>query len=148
MEPEAVIEDEIRQQIQVLDERQCPDPVYGQVPSFSGSDRGILDLLAVDYTGRLTVIELKAAESVHLPLQALDYWLRVKWHLERGDFTRLGYFPGVTLQNTPPRLVLAGPALRFHPSNERLLTYFRPDIEVARIGLAEGFGSIRVLYRY
>ena len=67
--------------------RCCRDPIYGQVPAFAGGDRGILDLLAVDRTGRLVVIELKASADLHLPLQALDYWIRVKWHLDRGEFS-------------------------------------------------------------
>ena len=38
----------------------------------------MLDLLTVDRCGRLLVIELKADEDLHLPLQGLDYWLRVR----------------------------------------------------------------------
>ena len=38
----------------------------------------MLDLLTLDRNGRLTVIELKADEDLHLPLQALDYWIRVR----------------------------------------------------------------------
>ncbi|MBI4905461.1 MAG: hypothetical protein HY820_17640 [Acidobacteria bacterium] len=146
--PEAMIEEQIRSQLETLDAHLRPDPVYGQVPNFSGPDRGILDLLAIDYTGRLAVIELKATESVHLPLQALDYWLRVKWHLERNDFSRYGYFPGLAIRRDAPRLLLAAPALRYHPTNERILGYFRRVIEVQRIGLAEGPGPIRVMFRY
>lgn len=148
LEPEALIEQQTRSQMETLDARLRPDPVYGQVPNFSGADRGILDLLAIDFTGRLAVVELKATESVHLPLQALDYWLRVKWHLAQNDFSRHGYFPGLALRADAPRLLLAAPALRFHPTNERILTYFQPDIEVQRIGLAEGPGALRVLFRY
>jgi hypothetical protein len=29
--------------------------------------------------GRLAVLELKAGEDIHLILQAVDYWLRVRW---------------------------------------------------------------------
>ncbi len=39
------------------------------------------------------MIELKASEDVHLPLQALDYWMRVQWHVERREFQANGYFP-------------------------------------------------------
>ena len=59
------------------------------------------------------MIELKASEDVHLPLQALDYWMRVKWHLDRGEFTRRGYFPGSELPNQPPRLLLVSPGAGF-----------------------------------
>ncbi len=75
------------------------DYVYTQVPAFAGGDRGMLDLLTADRNGRLVVIELKAEEDLHLPLQGLDYWLRVKWlnmqGRDRGDigeFQRNGYF--------------------------------------------------------
>jgi len=118
------------------------------VPAFAAGERGILDLLAVDYSGRLTVVELKASADLHLPLQALDYWLRVKWHLDRGDFSRHGYFPGIELRPDPPRLLLVSPALEFHPTSETLLSYFAPGIEVQRIGLAvEWRRELQVLFR-
>lgn len=37
----------------------------------------MLDLLTPDRNGRLTILELKADEDLHLPLRALDYWIRV-----------------------------------------------------------------------
>jgi hypothetical protein len=76
--PEAWLESQARAEIETLDATLRRDPIYGQVPAFAGGERGILDLLAVDHTGRLTVVELKACADLHLPLQALDYWLRVK----------------------------------------------------------------------
>ena len=79
--------------IQTVDAALRCDPVYGQVPAMAGGDRGVLDLLAVDHTGRLAVIELKASADLHLPLQALDYWIRVKWHLDRGEFSAVRLFP-------------------------------------------------------
>lgn len=39
-------------------------------PRLRASDRGMIDLLAATREGRLTVIELKADEDIHLPLQA------------------------------------------------------------------------------
>ena len=68
--------------------------MYGQVPQFTAGERDVVDLLGAEPCGRLCVLELKASEDVHLPVQALDYWLRVRWHCERGDFTANGYFPG------------------------------------------------------
>ena len=48
----------------------------------------------------------------------------------------------------PPRLLLAGPALDFHPSTETLLSYFSADIEVERIGLASGWRqTLQVMFR-
>ena len=133
--PEAWLESQVRNSIEQLDARFLAAPVYGQVPAFAAADRGVLDLLAVERGGRLAVIELKASEDVHLPLQALDYWMRVKWHLDRGEFSRKGYFPGIQLPNQPPRLLLVSPALDFHPSNETVLRYFSPAVPVERVGV-------------
>jgi hypothetical protein len=134
--PEAWLESQARAHLDVVDASLERDPVYGQVPAFAGGERGILDLLAVDYSGRLAVIELKASADIHLPLQALDYWIRVEWHLDRGEFSANGYFPGIELRPDPPRLLLVSPSLEFHPTTETILGYFAPHIEVERIGLA------------
>lgn len=134
-DPEAWLESQVRSNLAVIDPSLAPAPVYGQVPAFAAGDRGILDLLAVDRAGRLAVIELKATSDLHLPLQALDYWMRVRWHLERGEFGERGYFPGASLRIDPPRLLLVAPALEFHPSTEGILSHFSPAIEVERIGL-------------
>ena len=96
----------------------------------------MLDLLAVDHAGRLAVVELKASADLHLPLQALDYWVRVKWHLDRGEFGANGYFPGIALRPEAPRLLLVSPSLEFHPTTEAILRFFAPQIEVERVGLA------------
>ena len=146
--PEAWLESQARAQIETLDATLRRDPIYGQVPAFAGGERGIMDLLAVDYTGRLTVVELKASADLHLPLQALDYWVRVKWHLEARDFSANGYFPGIELRAEPPRLLLVSPSLDFHPSTETILSYFAPAIEVQRVGLAvEWRKGLQVMFR-
>ena len=146
--PEAWLESQVRKHIEAVDARLLVTPVYGQVPAFAAADRGILDLLAVDRAGRLTVIELKASEDIHLPLQALDYWMRVKWHLDRREFSTRGYFPGLELRNEPPRLLLVSPALDFHPSNERVLRYLLPGIEVERVGVSlEWQRELKVMFR-
>lgn len=134
--PEAWLESQARAQLDVIDASLRTDPVYGQVPAFAGGERGILDLLAVDTSGRLAVVELKASADLHLPLQALDYWVRVAWHLNRNEFSTNGYFPAIELRREPPRLLLVSPSLEFHPSTETILGYFAPHIEVERIGLA------------
>mgnify|MGYP001166944290 CR=1 FL=1 len=151
LEPEGVIEAQVRADVTALDASLLASPVHGQVCSFAAAQRGVFDLLAVDFRGRLAVIELKASESVHLPLQALDYWIHVQYHLARGALAE--YFPGIGLREQAPRLLLAAPALCHHPSNERVLRYFRADIEVERIGLAYGLaerwsGPLKVLFRY
>jgi len=133
--PEAWLESQVRADLAAVDPTLESAPVYGQVPAFAAGDRGLLDLLAADRAGRLAVIELKASADLHLPLQALDYWMRVRWHVERGEFGARGYFPGVNLRKDPPRLLLVAPALEFHPSTEIILGCFSPEIEVERIGV-------------
>jgi hypothetical protein len=133
--PEAWLESQVRNAIEQMDARFLAAPVYGQVPAFAAADRGVLDLLAVERGGRLAVLELKASEDPHLPLQALDYWMRVKWHLDRDEFSAKGYFPGIELRNQAPRLLLVSPALDFHPSNETVLRYFSSAVPVERVGV-------------
>lgn len=131
-----------------MDPNLLPAPVYGQVPAMAGGERGIIDLLAAGRDGRLAVLELKASEDIHFPLQTLDYWMRVKWHLDRGEFTQLGYFPGLALRPEPPRLLLVAPALDFHPKTEVILRFFAPQIEVERIGLAADWrAQLEVMFR-
>jgi hypothetical protein len=146
--PEAWLESQARAQIETLDASLLCDPIYGQVPAFAGGERGILDLLAADRAGRLAVVELKASADLHLPLQALDYWIRVKWHLDRGEFPAHGYFPGLLLRPEPPRLLLVSPSLEFHPTTETILSYFSPAIDVERIGLAADWRKgLQVMFR-
>jgi hypothetical protein len=147
-ETEALLEARIRAEIEAIDATLRTAPVYGQVPQFAGGHRSVIDLLAVDGGGRLAVIEIKADQDIHLPLQALDYWMRVKWHLDRGDFTTRGYFPGIPLQSEAPRLLLVAPALDYHPSNEAVLRYFSPEIPVERLGVAvEWRRELKVMFR-
>ena len=123
--PEAWLESQVRRGIEQIDANFYPAPVYGQVPQFAGGERGVMDLLAADRDARLAVIEVKAVEDIHLPLQALDYWMRVKWHLDRNEFSGRGYFPAIgAWRRRSPRLMLVAPALDFHPSNEVVLRLF------------------------
>ncbi|HYL78299.1 MAG TPA: hypothetical protein VEU96_29180 [Bryobacteraceae bacterium] len=146
--PEAWLESQVRTHIETIDARLLPELLYGQVPAFAAAGRGVLDLLAVDRTGRLAVIELKASEDIHLPLQALDYWMRVRWHLQRREFSAHGYFPALELRSDPPRLLLVAPALEVHPTNERVLRYFSPSIEVERVGVGiEWRKELKVMFR-
>lgn len=146
--PEARLEASARRQIQVISPDLIPSPVYGQVPAVIGLERGVLDLLAAARDGRLAVIELKASQDPQLPVQALDYWLRVNGHAAQGDFSARGFFPGIPLRRDPPRLILVAPALEFHPTTETLLRYFSPSIEVERVGIAIPWeNELRVLFR-
>lgn len=146
--PESWLESSVRSRLHIVDGDLLPNPVYSQVPAVAGDERGIIDLLTCGRQGRLALLELKASEDVHLPLQGLDYWMRVHWHLKRGNFSSRGYFPGVEIRPDPPRLLLVSPAFHFHPSTETILRYFSPRVEVERVGLsAEWRSEIKVVFR-
>jgi hypothetical protein len=131
-----------------IDARLDPRHIYAQVPAFSSGDRGIIDLLGATRDGRLAVLELKASEDIHLVMQAVDYWLRVRFHHDQDDFRRYGYFPEVPLNVKPPLLFLVAPGFRFHPSTDIVLRYLSPEIEIARIALAENWRrGLRVVFR-
>lgn len=138
-----VIADPVR-----IEPRLDPHFLYSQVPAASAGDRGIIDLLGITREGRLVVIELKAGEEVQLLMQAIDYWLRVRHHQERGDFPRHGYFPGMTISPRPPLVLLVAPSLRFHPAADVLAHSLVPEIEIYRIGLNENWRrGLRVVLR-
>ena len=130
--PEGWLESQVRENLEAIDASLLSVPLYGQVPVFGGGDRDVIDLLAVDNTGRLVVIELKTTADLQLPFQALDYWLRVRKHLNAGDFTRLGYFAGQVIRAEAPRILLVAPALEFHSTTEVLLDALSPAIEITR----------------
>lgn len=134
-QPEAWLESQVRAAISLIDPRIRQTPLYSQAPEFASGRRSVMDLLACEQDGRLVVVEIKASQDIHLPLQALDYWMRVKWHLERGEFAERGYFPGIALKAEAPRLLLIAPTLEFHPTNEAVLRFFSKEVEVQRIGV-------------
>jgi hypothetical protein len=137
--PERWIETMIREDPTRLDARLDARYLYSQLPAFTAGSRGILDLLGVTRRGRLVIIELKASEDIQLPIQAMDYWLRVRRHQREGDFERYGYFPGIELDSEPPIVWLVAPGLQFHSTTEIFLKYFSPEIHVTRIGLNENW---------
>jgi len=131
-----------------LDPALLPDCVYPQVPAFSGMDRGVIDILLATRSGRLAVLELKLQEDINLPLQGLDYWLRVKWLHERGQLQQFGYFPGIELANSPPLLYLVCPAFRFHSTTGRMLRYLEPTLRILQVGINDGWREgIKILFR-
>ena len=131
-----------------VDARLDPRHLYTQVPAFSSGDRGIIDLLGATRDGRLAILELKASEDIQLVMQAVDYWLRVRYHHEQDDFRRYGYFSDIALNPRPPLLFLVAPGFQFHPSADIVLRYLSPEIEVARIALAENWRQgVRVVFR-
>jgi len=147
-DPEEWLASQVRASLNVVDASLLPTPIYSQAPACLGGQRGLIDLLAVDYCGRLAVIELKASQDIHLPLQALDYWMRVKWHLDREEFSPHGYFPGIELRKEAPKMLLISPALEFHPTSETILQFFSPSIEIERIGVGASWREkLQVMFR-
>ncbi|HMD39542.1 MAG TPA: hypothetical protein VKH15_09680 [Candidatus Acidoferrum sp.] len=141
---EALVREDVSRVDAVLDQRF----VYSQVFARAGGEHGILDLLTVTRSKRLAILELKASEYLHLPLQAAEYWLRIRRHLEQRDFARYGYFPGIELQTAPPLVYLVAPALHFHPVTDTLLRFLPPEMEVTRVGLSESWRrGLRVVMR-
>jgi hypothetical protein len=102
LQPERWLESIVHEDVTRIDAMLDQRFVYAQVFVNVGGEHGILDLLTVTRSGRLAVIELKASEHIHLPLQAADYWLRVRRQLQGGEIARYGYFQGVALQQAPP----------------------------------------------
>lgn len=160
MQPERWLESVLRRDVTAIDERLDAAHVYTQVPAFAASDRGMLDVLSVDKDGRLAVIELKADDDLHLALQGLDYWVRVRWHhlqtadsaggpsFGLGEFQRHGYFAGVRLAEAAPRLYLVAPALRVHPATEVVLRHLSPRVEWELVALGERWREqVKVVWR-
>jgi hypothetical protein len=147
-QPERWLESIVRSDVTRIDPALDPRFVYSQVFATAGGEHGILDLLTITRSGRLAIIELKASEHIHLPLQAADYWLRIRRHLAQNDFHRYGYFPGIEMQSAPPLVYLVAPALHFHSTTDALLRSLSPDLEFVRVGLAESWRrGIRVVMR-
>ena len=148
MHPERWLESLVKTDVSVIDERLEPESVYSQVPAFSAADRAMIDVLTLTRDGRLAVVELKADEDIHLPLQGLDYWARVQWHHDRGEFLRFGYFGGRELSPLPPLLFLVAPALHVHPATDTILRYISPEIEWAFAGIDERWREgVKVVFR-
>src|SRR5258708_4814607 len=116
MYPERWLESLVFKNVAAVDSRLDPAYVYSQVPAFSASDRAMIDVLTCTHDARLAVLELKADEDIHLPLQGLDYWARVQWHHQRVEFQQYGYFPGLIISPKLPLLFLVAPSLPVPPS--------------------------------
>lgn len=158
MQPEHWLESRLKAGIEELLPGLRGDLMYTQVPALSSGDRGMLDLLTLDRTGRLVVIELKADEDLHLPLQALDYWIRVRaLNDDRQSaaggrpltaFERQGYFGGAEVSPLDPRLLLIAPALRIHPENETVFRYLSPKVEWELVAVGEHWRrELKVVFR-
>jgi hypothetical protein len=148
MRPERWLESLVVGDVSVIDDRLEAAYRYSQMPAFSAADRAMIDVLATTQMGRLAVVELKADEDIHLPLQGLDYWSRVQWHHARGEFPRFGYFEGRELSSEKPLLFLVAPALHVHPSTDTVLRYLSPEIEWEFVGIDERWREgVKVVFR-
>lgn len=147
MHPERWLESLLVGDVSVIDERLESRELYSQIPAFSAADRAMLDVLTTTREGRLAVIELKADEDIHLPLQGLDYWARVEWHHARGEFQKYGYFAGRELSHEAPLLFLVAPALHVH-ATDSLLHYVSPEIAWEFVGIDERWREdVKVVFR-
>jgi hypothetical protein len=160
MQSERWLESVLRRNIELVDPHLDPMHVYTQVPAFAASDRAMLDLLSVTTDGRLVILELKADEDLHLAMQGLDYWIRVRWHhlqtadsstgptFGLGEFQRHGYFGGLRLSPEAPLLYLVAPALRIHPATETVLRYLSPRVDWTLTALDERWRTkVKVIWR-
>jgi len=157
LQPERWLESRIRTGLDEFLPSLRGEFLYSQVPAITSGERGMLDLLTVDREGRLTVIEVKADEDMQLPLQGLDYWIRVRalnadrqvaGNREVGAFERQGYFASAQIAPRTPKLLLIAPALRIHPSNEIVLRYFSPQVEWELIAVSEHWRrELKVVFR-
>jgi hypothetical protein len=134
-EPERWLESRIRRDMSALDPSLGGSPVFSQSATGAGLDRGIIDLVTADHSGRLAVLEVKATANLQLPIQALDYWLAVDAMNRTSPDCIASYFPSRKLSRASPRLILIAPALEFHPTTELIVSYFGPHVPLERIGL-------------
>ena len=154
LQPEAWLESALAGDLTQIDDNLGSHIIYHQVPAFAAADRAMLDLLTVMRSGRLAILEVKADEDLHFPLQGLDYWIRVQWLQQQrgpsgeGELERNGYFPGIPLLPQSPLLYFVVPALHVHPSMDTVLQHLSPAIAWTLIALNEGWRTERkVIYR-
>jgi hypothetical protein len=148
LHPERWLESLVVKNICALDDQLDPRWCYSQVPAFSAFDRAMIDVLTLTRAGRLAVLELKADEDIHLPLQGIDYWSRVAWQHSRGEFQKFGYFSGRELSPQSPLLMMVAPALHVHPATDTLLRYISAEIDWTLLGIDERWRKeLKVVFR-
>jgi hypothetical protein len=145
LRPESWLESLLRLDVSALDDTLDGRYVYSQIPTWRGREHSLIDLLAMNRSGRMVVIEIKAAAEPELPMQGLDYWLRIEQARKRGDFKRRRLFPGIELADRSPLLFLVAPVLCFHRSFRVVARCLSPEVEAYRIGVNGGWrGGLRV----
>ena len=132
---ESWLESLLRRDICALDSTLDARYVYSQIPAWREDERSVIDLLTIDREARLVIIELKVAEDSQLPLQGLDYWLRVEQARLCGEFERRGLFAGLRIADQSPRLYLVAPRLRFHRTFAAVANCLGSPIEASQIGI-------------
>lgn len=132
---EAWLESMLRREIRSLDASLDDRFVYSQIPAWRSDDRSVIDLLTIDRQRRLVVIEIKTSEDRQLPLQGLDYWLRVEQSRLRGEFEKRGMFAGAEIADNSALLYLVAPQLRFHRTFSIVARCLSPQIEAYRLGV-------------
>jgi hypothetical protein len=74
--------------------------------------------------------------------------MRVKWRLDRDEFSANGYFPGIVLRKQSPRMLLVSAALEFHPTTEAILQFLSGAVEIERIGVGANWRQqLQVMFR-
>lgn len=137
LQPERWLESVLRRNLEEVDAGLCTGPIYTQVAAAGMADRGLLDLLAITRSGRLAILEVKADDDLHLPLQALDYWMRIRALQRQGALATHGYFRGMEISDAAPLLYLVAPVLRIHPAMDTVLAYLSPKIPWQIVGVGE-----------
>ncbi len=153
MQPERWLESILRRDLSLITPDLGAGPVYSQMFAAASASRSLLDLVTVNRHGRLVILELKADDDLHLPLQALDYWTRIRALHRAGEIALRGYFPGIELAppgtpETDPLLICVAPALHIHPANETVFRALAPAVPWQLIAVDEHWRSdCRVLFR-
>lgn len=107
------------------------------------TDSGPLDVLAMDGSGVLTLLELKIIESDDMLLQALRYY---DWVYTNIGFLAAHYAQGETRieEGETPRIMLLAPS--FSNTAQRLIRYFRPSVDLFEYEYLEAPSGDRLLY--
>ncbi len=133
--PERWLESQIRRDLRKLDPAFDGTPVFSQSEAIAGLDRGIIDLVTADQSGRLAILEVKATADIQLPIQGLEYWVAVDAIIKTSPSFITSYFPNRQISQAPPKLILIAPALEFHPKTELITRYFGKQIQLECIGV-------------
>ena len=134
---ERTLEELLLQDPEVLEEGMCV--LDHQV----ATDSGPLDILAVDGSGVLSLVELKIAESDDMLFQALRYYDWV--------YTNIGFLAShyarddVEISDAEtPRIILVAPS--FSDTLKRIVRYIRPNIDLFEYEYLEAPSGDRILY--